>query len=88
MGNAIHTLQDSTSPAHEGFQVWLGASFFVEALEHVKAENFDPGVNSALDKITRRAWSYFTGDEPLPADFFAPAENDPKPAPGEEAPKQ
>ena len=26
IGEALHTIMDSTSPAHQGFQVWLGLS--------------------------------------------------------------
>jgi RHS repeat-associated protein len=53
-GYALHTVQDSTSPAHNGrrrggpiqFKPWHGLSGPVnwgKALRHVKMENFDPG---------------------------------------------
>jgi hypothetical protein len=69
LGNAIHTLQDSTSPAHEGFQQ-KGA---VGDVEHAATEWRDPGAGSALDQATKKAWDYFTGAVPLPKDFFEPA---------------
>ena len=73
LGNAIHTLQDSTSPMHAGFQVWGGISSLADlrkGLSHVKGEGYDPGYGTRLDWATRRAWQYFRGKRAMPADFF------------------
>lgn len=71
MGNVIHTLQDCTSPAHSGFQVWEGDNFghWITAAEHVAREAYDPGPGSALDQATLTAWQYLDSSS-LPADFF------------------
>ncbi len=69
VADAMHTLQDSTSPAHEGFQSYGGGGT-AEAVEHAAEELRDPGAGSQLDVITRQAWDYFTGAQPLPRDFF------------------
>jgi len=72
-GEALHTIQDATSPAHFGFQKWLGEDVLIEAVDHVRRETFDPGPNSELDKATSWFWCFFsTGpDAPvLPFDFF------------------
>jgi RHS repeat-associated protein len=71
MGNVIHTLQDCTSPAHTGFQVWQGDNFghWISAAEHVNAEFYDPGPGSALDNATLKAWNYLTSGT-LPSSFF------------------
>jgi RHS repeat-associated protein len=76
VGNAIHTLQDSTSPSHRGFQEWNGAwsALDREAQEHVEKEFFDPGPNSELYAITLRTWRYFTGALSMPTDFFSEEE--------------
>lgn len=72
LGNAMHTLQDATSPAHHGFQLWRDEyNHSKEGLGHVLKENYDPGPNSALDRVTRTVYDYFTGAQPMPEDFFA-----------------
>ena len=73
LGNAMHTLQDATSPAHEGFQVWdekWNSVWSKQGRAHVLREYYDPGPGSALDRATERAYQYFTGDLALPKDFF------------------
>jgi RHS repeat-associated protein len=76
LGNAMHTLQDSTSPAHRGFQGWHGEKGFVNHLReylHIVREFSRPQwENKELDEITLRAHQYFTGELPLPKDFFDP----------------
>jgi RHS repeat-associated protein len=74
-GQALHTVQDYTSPSHNCFQVWPGRSIWGghagEAYAHVMNENFDPGKNSALDHATSWLWSFMACPAPaLPADFF------------------
>ena len=74
LGQAIHTLQDSTSPAHHGFQPWYdypgGAVNPCEWL-HASKESIYPGSGSWLEIATLQAYNYFTGAEEMPPDFFA-----------------
>jgi hypothetical protein len=56
---ALHTMQDSTSPSHRGFQVWSGHESAYQVEEHVRAEMVYPGRGSELDAVTRQAWEAF-----------------------------
>jgi hypothetical protein len=79
-GLALHTIQDSTSPAHHGFQVWYDDT--PEALDHVRREDFDPGAGSRLDNATAWLWTFFVCNNPptpLPSDFFGGLGMDAKP---------
>lgn len=69
LGNAIHTLQDNTSPAHEGFKVWNAAwgRLHKNTILHVADELYDPGEGSKLDEATRIAQKLFLQDLSLPA---------------------
>jgi len=67
LGNAMHLLQDATSPAHTGFQEWRGS--FDGGAAHFGREDFDPRANSALDQATRRAYDFFNSNTPIPRDF-------------------
>jgi RHS repeat-associated protein len=72
-GLALHTVQDSTSPAHNGrhkgvgpiqFKPWHGLNWWnpindARALKHVIKENFDPDYGSRLDVATADLWKYF-----------------------------
>ena len=69
LGNAIHTLQDTSSPMHNGFQVWDGNTHSWDALQHGLGEDFDPGAGSQLDQATGDALKYFNG-APMPENFF------------------
>jgi len=74
-GLALHTIQDSTSPAHHGFQIWRGLTSnpatWLEAEHHVAKETWDPGTGSNLDGATGWLWSFMTCPGPvLPSDFF------------------
>jgi len=73
-GLALHTVQDSISPAHWGFQVWLGygVNYWNDqaALHHVREENFDPGAGSQLDQATSDLYKLLDCNTPLPSDFF------------------
>lgn len=69
LGFAMHAMQDSTSPAHHGFREYHGGR--VELAGHMWEELFDPGPGSQLDVATERAYKYFTGELPMPNDFFA-----------------
>jgi RHS repeat-associated protein len=69
-GIALHTLQDSTSPAHGGFQVWTGEETFGEQYDHVEQELENPGEGSELYRVTRDAWKWFTEKKLPEGDLF------------------
>ena len=71
LGQAIHTLQDSTSPAHFDFQEAWPATIpsSIWNWTHYRTENFDPGAGSVADFQTINAWDYYNG-APMPSDFF------------------
>ncbi len=71
-GIVLHTLQDSTSPSHTGFQPWGEPGQVQTGASHVWAERHYPGDDSELFRMTQRALEYFNGTMPLPDDFFAP----------------
>ena len=62
-GVALHTLQDSTSPAHAGFQVWKGMenTTQLEMINHGRKELFYNSHNkdAALYRATEAAWLWF-----------------------------
>jgi hypothetical protein len=58
-GVGLHTIQDSTSPAHTGFQVWSGEEGLAEQAQHVHQEMLDPGPGSALHRATATARQWF-----------------------------
>jgi RHS repeat-associated protein len=69
LGNAIHALQDATSPEHRGFQEWDGDGMSIHGLEHGLGESDAPFENHSLYRVTHEAWGYFTGKIPMPSDF-------------------
>jgi RHS repeat-associated protein len=82
-GKALHTVQDSTSPAHNKkngsngkheFRRWYGEWDLPNAAVHVLREDFDPDwYDSALNTATREMWNYFQCKSVAPAfpsDFF------------------
>lgn len=75
LSQAMHTLQDSTSPAHANFaSAW--APTMAETINHIPHyydESFDPGGGSVADELTLKAWQYYTGETPMPDDFFLDA---------------
>lgn len=73
LGRAMHTLQDSTSPAHHGFQPWYdygGGKGNPHEWMHGSRESVYPSGASWLGTATLRSYNYFTGTT-MPADFFA-----------------
>jgi hypothetical protein len=82
LGNAIHTLQDASSPAHGGFQIWDNDGPFADHVDHVLLENAYPERNAygakteylkmQLEGATRWAYEIFTKKEPMPENFFDP----------------
>lgn len=60
-------MQDATSPAHGGFQVWTGHESKLEEFNHAKQELFYPGQNSNLQKVTNTYLDWFqNSNAPLP----------------------
>jgi hypothetical protein len=69
-GLALHTLQDSTSPSHFGFQIWTDHENREQQIKHISQELFNPGEGSNLYRATRDAWKWFN-DKTLPSgDLF------------------
>jgi hypothetical protein len=74
-GFALHTLQDSTSPAHAGFQGWrqeMTDAGYKSGLAraHWSAELMYPGSNSALFRSTRGAYEWFQAGKIPSGDLF------------------
>jgi RHS repeat-associated protein len=72
LSQAMHTVQDAASPAHANFaEAWQDTTWqTINHLPHYVSENFDPGPGSVSDESTLRIWRYFTGESPMPDDFF------------------
>ena len=68
-GLGLHTLQDATSPAHNGFQKWTGEENWVQEKWHAIKEGFFPGSNSNLQKVTNQYlnWLEKGATTPLPS---------------------
>jgi hypothetical protein len=64
---ALHTLQDATSPAHGGFQLWSGRESYQEEAAHVLKELQYPGLNSNLQRVTNHFLDLFQNNLPLPS---------------------
>ncbi len=70
LGNAMHTLQDATSPAHEGFQYFDNDWNYLAQWEIHATREFQTlsiAERIKLDAATQRAWDLFKSDEPLPS---------------------
>jgi hypothetical protein len=82
LGQAIHPLTDSSSPAHTGFQAWRYDETIWSIARHVYAERLYPdgevygtrttGLRACLEGAVRWAYDIFMGVEPLPPQFFHP----------------
>jgi RHS repeat-associated protein len=70
LGNAIHTMQDNVSPAHQGFQEWDENEDTSTKAEHLLKEFYDPRSGSALDAVTQEAWDIFKSNKPVPEAVF------------------
>ncbi len=68
LSNAMHAMQDATSPAHVNFRKYYGGD--MELYLHIFQEFFDPKEGSNLDRATDLAYKYYTGQLPMPRDFF------------------
>ena len=74
-GFALHTIQDSTSPSHQGFQGWCQAwtdhpYTTAEVRAHAGAELTYPGNNSALFRATQGAYQWFQSGKVPDGDLF------------------
>jgi RHS repeat-associated protein len=76
LGDAIHTLQDATSPSHREFQVWDERSSTYEQAMHSKVERNYPAAGTRerteLEGVTRWAYDIFQGKVEMPKNFFEP----------------
>jgi RHS repeat-associated protein len=64
----LHTLQDATSPAHGGFQVWNGNESKTQIIDHVAQEILYPGFNSSLQQLSNKYLKWFENStDPLPS---------------------
>ena len=62
-GKALHTLQDETSPAHVGWQIWDGQEHWHDKGAHGIQELFYWQTrNTRLDRVTEIAYSWFYWD--------------------------
>jgi RHS repeat-associated protein len=60
LGWVLHTLQDSTSPAHKYFQAWDGSSIWSsKGMRHVMKEAFMWQVHLSAYRATRYVWHMF-----------------------------
>jgi len=62
-GVALHTMQDSTSPSHQGYQLWTNHPSEMEVINHVRQEMIKPSDNSELYQVTRQAWRSFQNND-------------------------
>ena len=67
LGNAMHTMQDATSPVHEGYQQDPHGFGYVS---HLAGEAFEGNRGPALDAMTQRAWDIFRSNEPIPKEVL------------------
>ncbi len=79
LGRAMHALEDATSPAHRGFQVWSFKFGIWEMASHVFKERVYPNdsapdrYQSHLEGIVQYAYDIYIEKIPMPASFFDPA---------------
>lgn len=69
-GLALHALQDSTSPAHAGFQEWPDHPSYLEWGNHIGHEVINPGEGSELFRATQQAWDWFNEGALPEGDLF------------------
>jgi hypothetical protein len=74
---ALHALEDSTSPAHEGFQIWSDSFGVVEMANHMFAERAYPSDSDPLHRYKARlegsvryAFNIYKGKDMMPTQFF------------------
>ena len=70
-GYALHAVQDSSSPAHAGFQEWSGNEPWINELAHVSLESTQAQAdNSSAVRDTHLLWGMYDGKIPIPSHFF------------------
>lgn len=62
VGNAIHTMHDTTSPTHEGYQRNPDGLGYPR---HIAGETFEGNRGAAIDSMTQRAWNIFKSNDPV-----------------------
>jgi RHS repeat-associated protein len=67
LGNAMHTMQDTTSPVHEGYQQ---DPHGIGILVHFTGEQLEGNKRPAHDAMTQRAWDIFKSNEPVPKEVL------------------
>ena len=61
LGWVLHTMQDSTSPAHKYFQFWDGSPVGSWTwIHHVQKETFAWQLNGGMYRATRWTWNMFS----------------------------
>lgn len=79
LGKAIHTLEDATSPAHRGFQIWSYNFGIWEMAKHIFKERVYPDDSTAdryrghLEGVVQYAYDIYMEKVPMPARYFDPA---------------
>jgi hypothetical protein len=77
LGQALHALEDATSPSHEGFQGWNQHESVFAIMKHCLAERLYPDGKAQeayrvrLEGSVQWGYDIFTGKAPMPAAFFA-----------------
>jgi hypothetical protein len=77
LGKAIHILEDSTSPAHRGFQVWSYDFGIWQMARHVLKERVYPDdrtverYQSHLEGAVKYAYDIYMENIAVPAQFFS-----------------
>jgi len=59
LGWGLHTLQDSTSPAHKYFKPWSGNESYWTMYKHFRKEKNVPSRNHGLFRVTYWTWSMY-----------------------------
>ena len=78
LGKAIHALEDSTSPAHLGFQIWSFKFGIWEMARHVFRERVYPDdstsdrYQSHLEGAVQYAYDIYMEKHAMPPNFFDP----------------
>jgi RHS repeat-associated protein len=74
----LHTLQDSTSPSHSGFQVWSDSPSSFDIYTHITAETIfapiDKRSTESLYGVTKNAWGWYQSGK-LPEGNLFPSQN-------------
>ena len=78
LGKALHILEDSTSPAHRGFQTWAYNEGIIGSAVHVFKERNYPTDKSSdkyqshLEGVVQYGYDIYMERKPMPPHFFNP----------------